>query len=324
MTSDPAPEHTLPFAFWWPIVVGALAGVALRLVYSGAADAAYTAMSTGFVMLAPIVVGAVTVFLGERLRRRTLGYHVVASIFATVLFVVGTLVILIEGLICAVIILPLFAALGVLGGILMLLGLRFTSWAKQMLGCIVLLPLVLGDVDSDLPLRDDMLSIERTVLVQAPSAAVWLQIMNARDIRSEEIGGAWLFRIGVPLPVDGVLDAAQSTRRVRMGKNVYFDELIVESSPNERVRWTYRFYADSFPRYALDEHVLVGGRYFDVRDTSYELTPRGDATELRMRIGVRVSTRFNWYASPAARFLLGNLMESNLGYYRRRSEADGG
>jgi hypothetical protein len=148
--------------------------------------------------------------------------------------------------------------------------------------------------------------------------------MNARDIRSEEIGGAWLFRIGVPLPVDGVLDAAQSTRRVRMGKNVYFDELIVESSPNERVRWTYRFYADSFPRYALDEHVLVGGRYFDVRDTSYELTPRGDATELRMRIGVRVSTRFNWYASPAARFLLGNLMESNLGYYRRRSEADGG
>jgi hypothetical protein len=43
-----------------------------------------------------------------------------------------------------------------------------------------------------------------------------------------------------------------------------------------------------------------------------------------MQIAVRVSTRFNWYANPVARFLLANLMESNLNYYRRRSEARGG
>jgi hypothetical protein len=70
--------------------------------------------------------------------------------------------------------------------------------------------------------------------------------------------------------------------------------------------------------------VIVGGRYFDVQDTSYTLTRRGDATEVTMRIGFRVSTRFNWYASPVARVLIGNLIESNLGYYRRRSEAQGG
>jgi hypothetical protein len=146
--------------------------------------------------------------------------------------------------------------------------------------------------------------------------------MNARDIRAAEIDDAWLFRIGVPLPLEGaLLDGDTATRRVRMGKNVYFDEVITDSRPNEHVRWTYRFYPDSFPRYALDEHVVVGGRYFDVHHTSYTLMPRGDSTEVRMQIGFRVSTRFNWYARPVARFLIGNLMESNLAYYRARSEA---
>ena len=145
--------------------------------------------------------------------------------------------------------------------------------------------------------------------------------MDARDIRPEEIDDAWLFRIGVPLPLEGtMLDAEPATRRVRMGKSVYFDEVITDSRPNEYIAWNYRYYADSFPRYALDEHVVIGGRYFDVRDTSYTLTRRGDATEVRMQIGFRVSTRFNWYANPVSRLLIGNLIETNLSYYRQRSQ----
>jgi hypothetical protein len=279
-------------------------------------------MAFGFVILAPIAVGAVTVFVAERTKRRTLGYHVAASAAATALFVLGTLLALIEGLICAIIIVPMFAALGVLGGVLMGLVCRFTHWPKQMLCTVVLLPLVLGGVDRDIPLPEDLLEVERTVVVGAPPAAVWQELMNARDIRPEEVEGAWLYRIGVPLPLEGaLLEREARVRRVRMAKNIYFDEVITDLRENEHVRWTYRFHEDSFPKYALDEHVVVGGHYFDIRDTAYTLTGRGEVTEVRMRIGFRVSTRFNWYASPVARFLIGNLIESNLGYYRRRSEA---
>jgi hypothetical protein len=201
---------------------------------------------------------------------------------------------------------------------------RFTNWPKQTLCCVVLLPLALGGVDRDKPLPDNVLAVERTVLIGAPPEIVWGELMNARDIRADEVENAWLFRIGVPVPLEGrIVDGAQPTRRVRMAKNVYFDELITESRENERVSWTYRFYPDSFPPYALDEHVAVGGLYFDVRDTSYTLAHHGDGTEVRMRIGFRVSTRFNWYANPVARYLIGNLIDSNLGYYRRRSEAHG-
>jgi hypothetical protein len=312
----------MPFKFWWPLIAGAATGLALRLVYSGAAGDAYNAMAFGFVVFAPIAVGAATAFTAERIRRRTLGYHIAASAAATALFVLGSLLALIEGMICAIIILPLFTALGMVGGVLMGLVCRFTNWPKQTLCCVLLLPLALGGVDRDLPLPDNVLEVERAVLIGAPPEVVWGELMNARDIRADELENAWLFRIGVPVPLDGrIVAGPQPARRVRMAKNVYFDELITESRENERVSWTYRFYPDSFPPYALDEHVAVGGLYFDVRDTSYTLARRGDGTEVRMRIGFRVSTRFNWYANPVARYLIGNLIESNLGYYRRRSEA---
>ena len=71
----------------------------------------------------------------------------------------------------------------------------------------------------------------------------------------------------------------------------------------------------------LDEHVVIGGHYFDVVDTSYTLRARGDATELTVRMSYRISTNFNWYARPVMQLLLGDLAQRNVEYYRQRSEA---
>ena len=237
------------------------------------------------------------------------------------LFVIGTLLILIEGFICAIVIAPLFALLGSVGGLLMGVVCRATNWPTPTVSCIVLLPLLLGGIDTDVSLSSGTTTVERTVLVAASQQVVWQELLNTENIHAEEIEHAWLFRIGVPLPLEGRMrNSGEALRRVRMGKNVYFDEAIEELRPNEYIRWTYRFYADSFPPYALDEHVVIGGHYFDVEDTSYTLAVRGALTEVTTRVSYRVSTRFNWYAIPVARLLLGNLAETNLNYYRNRSE----
>ena len=60
--------------------------------------------------------------------------------------------------------------------------------------------------------------------------------------------------------------------------------------------------------------------YFDVSSSSYELIPRGAQTELRVRMVYRVSTPFNWYADPLAKWMLGNLEGVILRFYQRRSE----
>ena len=105
-----------------------------------------------------------------------------------------------------------------------------------------------------------------------------------------------------------------------MGKSVHFEQVVSESRENRYVRWTYRFSEDSFPPHALDDHVIIGGHYFDVLDTAYTLTPSGpESTELNIRMSYRVSTQFNWYADAVARFLIGNFEDVILEFYRRRA-----
>jgi hypothetical protein len=299
-----------------------LFGIGLRLVYSGSPDGAYAAMNGSFIYFAPIVVGATTVYFAERRGHRLVGYHVGAAALANVLFVAGTMAILIEGLICAVIILPIFVLFGVFGALVMSGVCRMTNWPGPMISSIVLLPLLLGNIEAGTALPDSQASVERTTLVSAEPAVVWRELLNTSDIRPQEVEQAWAYRIGVPMPVDGRLlaDTASPTRRVHMGKNVYFDEVIAEQRPAEWIRWTYRFYPDSFPPYAFDEHVVIGGRYFDVLETSYRLAPVAAGTAVTMTLRYRVSTRFNWYALPVSRWLLADLVDSNLNYYRQRSE----
>jgi hypothetical protein len=321
--SAPAkPERKLPFAGWWPMLAGALAGIALRVAFWGKPGDPYAPMTASFIYLAPIVVGAVTVYAAERRRRRSWAYYFWAPLLANVLFVIGTLAVLLEGLICAVIIVPLFAVEGGVAGLIMGAVCRVTKWPKQTLVALGVLPLVLGGLESNLPLAQRIASVEHSVLVSAAPEVVWRNILNAEDIRATELERAWLFRIGVPLPLAGITRHTDegAVRRVTMGKSVYFDEVIAEAQEPRFVRWDYRFHPDSFPPHALDEHVVVGGHYFDLIDTSYTLTPSGRHTELKVRMRYRVSTQFNWYAEPIARLLLADLQAANLEFYRLRSE----
>ncbi len=75
----------------------------------------------------------------------------------------------------------------------------------------------------------------------------------------------------------------------------------------------YEFTEDSFPPNALDEHVEIGGLYFDVLDTEYVIERLGaNRSELIVRMRFRVSTHFNWYARSVASLLVSNFEETIL------------
>jgi uncharacterized protein YndB with AHSA1/START domain len=321
--SKPGTGPKLPFSGWWPLLAGAGTGVILRVAFYQRPGQALAAMTGAFIFLSPLLVGAVTVYFAEKRARRNWGYHFTIASVANILYVLGTMAVMIEGLICAVIILPLFAIVGGIGGVIMGVVCRLTRWPKQTLYSLAFLPFAIASLEEGVPLPERITSVERTVEINAPAEEVWRQILDARDIRPEEVGDAWLYRIGVPTPIAGVTRETPGglVRTVTMGKGIHFDEVFTDWQEYRRLSWTYRFREDSFPPQVLDEHVVIGGMYFDVKDTTYTLAARDAATELTVRMGFRVSTRFNWYAEPVARFLMGNLEETNLDYYRKRSES---
>jgi len=316
-----SPIRALPFLLRWPLLAGALTGIVIRLLYG---RLAMEAMYLSFLVVVPLLIGVVTVFIAERHGRRSWGYYLWSGAFANVLFVLGTLAIAIEGLICAVLVAPMFAILGAVGGLLMCMVSRWTRWPRQRaMASIALLPFIGGVLEPRLPSPAHVEAITRHIVIHAPPETVWERIWEVRDIQPAEVERAWMYRIGVPLPVSGITRQTPHglARSITMGKQIHFDQIVEDWAKNRFVRWSYRFDENSFPPAAMDDHVRIGGRYFDLRSTSYTLTPVADSTLLTIRIEYRVSTHFNWYANPIAQVLIGNFEDVILDFYRRRSEA---
>ena len=79
---------------------------------------------------------------------------------------------------------------------------------------------------------------------------------------------------------------------------------------------------DSIPTKTLDQHVTVGGEYFDVLDGTYEIVPLGPGeTELRLWSTHRLSTHFNAYASLWTDFVMRQIQGNILEVVRARAEA---
>jgi len=313
----------LPFSRWWPVLAGLLVGFVYRFIFSATGIEAYSTMNVSFIGLVPMAVGAITVFLAERHKRRSWTYYCSAPALPTSLLVLGTLLLHLEGIICALLITPLFVVLSALGGLLMGAICRFTNWPKASVLSIAILPALLGGVEQFMPLPDAISVVSSERVIDAPPHIVWQQLVKTEAIQADEIQQAWMYRIGVPLPLEGITreENGQQVRQVRMGKGIEFVQRALEWELEKRVIWNYEFSENSFPARALDDHVKIGGDYFDLIDTEYSLQPlAGEQTRLRASMSYRVSTHFNWYAKPIAQLLIGNFEKAALKLYTARAE----
>jgi uncharacterized protein YndB with AHSA1/START domain len=322
---DSQRERPLPFSAWQPFLIGGAYGLLLRLLFSGEVFpriALPSVMTGAFVYAVPFAVGAITVYLAERAGRRGWLFYFFAPWLSVLLFVGGAGLALIEGLICIVMALPLFMILGSAGGLVMGLVCRLRSRPLRTVQSISLLPLLLVMGEGLIPASQGIARIERSVHIEAAPAAVWQLILNPRDIRPAEMDGGMAYRIGVPYPVQAqtLVEGIDGIRRSTWERGVSFDERITEWQPEQRIAWRYEFRPDSFPPGTMDEHVVIGGEYFDLLDTSYQLTPEAGGTRLTLSTDFRTTTKFNWYAMPLAKLMIGDTAEALLGFYKHRAE----
>src|SRR5260221_260286 len=105
-----------------------------------------------------------------------------------------------------------------------------------------------GNADGDLIAAAFFWGVRGSLCLDAAPSEGWRRILNVPDIKPQEIERAWMFRIGVPLTKSGTLDesSGERIRRVTMGKNIHFDEVVTDWAENRYLRWTYRYYPDSF------------------------------------------------------------------------------
>jgi hypothetical protein len=218
---------------------------------------------------------------------------------------------------------PIFLVMALVGG---LIGSMMSSGKRskaKLLPAVLIVPILGGPMEAQLPSATVHLDTTRSIHIAAAPDKVWQQINYPLDIKPSELAEGFAYRIGVPYPIEArtIEGRVGGTRVLSWERGVTFEERITAWEPNRHIAWVYRFGPDSFPPGSLDDHIVIGGRYFDLEATSYTLQEEGGGTRLTIAVRTRVTTHFNWYAGLWADYLVDDTAGAILHFYKVRAEA---
>jgi hypothetical protein len=328
--STPLAPRTPPSALWTGVAASVAYGVAFRLLISHPGAAAFFgAMTIAFLFVVPFVIGFLTVHVGDRDGTWTWPHRLFLPWLSALLSLGVALLFAWEGLICVVLWVPLFLVMSLLGGLAAALAgkvVRGRRARAALAGCFALLPALVAPLEREVPVAGELRLVTTSIEIQAPPATVWSEIARVRRFEAVEHRFAWSHLIGFPRPVEATLsfEGEGGIRHASFERGVVFVETIRVWEPGRRLAFAIDADPDSIPARALDEHVTVGGPYFDVLEGEYEIEPlAADRVRLHLASRHRLSTRFNFYAGAWTDFILADTQRYILEALKRRCEAEG-
>jgi hypothetical protein len=228
-----------------------------------------------------------------------------------------------EGAICIALATPPALLMASIGGFLA--GSR-AGKAGVTLPIVLALPVALGPVENSVKPPADFRAVHTTIEIHASPQTVWEQIREVRTISPVEHGNSFFNLIGFPRPLEARLVGAGvgAVRRASFERGVVFFERV--TAWEERHRLAFEIHADpaSIPRSTLDQHVVIGSRYFDVLDGEYLLEEvRPGVVQLHLTSHHRLATTIAPYAHLWSDAILSSVQERIVKVVRARSETGG-
>jgi hypothetical protein len=302
------------------VLVAAVYGVAMRafIEYPIAGQAVLTVMTLDFMVLMPFVLGYLSVIPHPN---PSLPYRIFVPWIPTALSVAALAVFGIEGIICIVMAAPVLILFASVGGLVA--GFVRLRSARQV-AALAALPLLVGPIEGRIGSPVDVRTVVSEITIAAPPSRVWREIVSVPPIAQEELPPALYTAIGFPRPVSATIDGAGvgAVRHARFEGGVLFLETVTDWKENELLSFSIAAQTDSIPATTLDEHVTIGGPYFDVLQGTYRLEPlAANATKLVLESRLRVSTHMNVYAGAWVDAIMRSIQETILVVEKRRAEA---
>ncbi|WP_220235695.1 SRPBCC family protein [Hymenobacter ginsengisoli] len=279
-----------------------------------------------FLLLTPIALGAVSAhFTPDEASDSWRSYW--APFLNTLLFLTTALIFHLEGMICVIILFPLFLGLGPVGVMFYDIFAKPRSDSRNktlVVAAFALLPFVAAPLENQFTTPDNYHRVENSVVIAAPAPIVWQHIIRVAPIQAADLGPSFIDAIGFPRPVEATLthEGLGGVRHATFEHGVEFIETVDDWQPLRRLSFGIEPNTATIPPTTFDEHVTVGGRFFDVLRGTYELQPAGPGrTRLVLYSQQRVSTNLNWYASLWTDFVMSEIQQRILTVLRHRCEA---
>ena len=312
---------------WKGLFYGIAYGLVSRAIFALEESSGYYTfglMTISFMFIVPFVVGLITAYHHDTITSP----GKIAIITMPVFAIIGLIGISVlggqEGIICALMALPVFLCMVLIGG---LTGVKIFKRNRNKLyvSAFALLPFLLAPLENQLKPADKIFTEHTTIEINADNKHVWNNITRVRQITEGENNYSLFQFMGFPRPIEAELDtvAVGGIRLAIFARGLFFTEIVTQVEPLKVLTFDIKADPKSIPPKALDEHVLVGGKYFDVLEGKYVIEKINDnKTLLHLTSQFRLSTRFNFYSGLWSKLIMKDIQENILNIIKSRSEAD--
>ena len=280
----------------------------------------------GFLAVLPAALAAFVSYVSDPLARKSIGSYLMVPVWLVLAASVLAVVALPEGIICILMLAPIWLAAGVVGaGITYFLRNRIQA-GRHHVSALALMPLLVMAAEPHLPRPAAEVTVSRSIDIAAAPEAVWPLLEGAGAIGPEE--GIWTVTqslIGVPRPQAARLEGQGigALRRAEWQRGIRFDEVITEWEPLRRIGWAFRF-GDHQGWEITDAHLMPDSAYMQIRRGGYSMAPLpGGGVRVSLETTYWMRTSVNGYAALWGELLLGDLEGNVLAILKARAEGVG-
>ncbi|WP_342645686.1 hypothetical protein [Mucilaginibacter sp. CSA2-8R] len=284
----------------------------------------FSVMSISFLFLVPFGIGALTIYLSDVEKVKSKLYRAFMPWVPIFAFLVVTLVFALEGWACWLMALPLFLAAASLGGAVAgHYKLKKNSQENTYLTFVVLLPFLLSPLENWIGSIANVYEAYTFIDLKADKAKIWQNVTRVKAIKRQDDKGWLTSTLGFPRPVRAELNynGVGGYRKAIFEKGLVFYEQVTDYEDLRQMRFTIKAHPYEIPSATMDEHVVIGGNYFDVLDGTYVLQKLNANTyRLHLYSHFKLTTTFNFYAAWWASWIMKDIQNNILQVIKQRVE----
>jgi hypothetical protein len=301
-----------------------LYALVLRFIYAESPWAEiFNMMSKTFLFLLPSIVGALSVYFADEEKVKFFSYRIFTPWIPIFIFFILTLLFLWEGWPCLVMILPIFLLAASIGGLIGgYLKLKKKD-GKTYISLIVLLPFIFSPIESYIGATISPYTAYTYIDIQATPDEIWKNVTRVKEIKEGHDKG-WLTKIlNFPRPVKAELNynGVGAYREAIFTNGLVFHETVTHYEDMKKMSFSIMALPHEIPLTTMDEHLVIGGKYFDVLNGTYELEKRNNEEyRLHLYSNFRLNTSFNFYASWWANNIMKDIQNNILQIQKIRAE----